>query len=281
VFAPLQSAVSGMVVMALFHDFVTIEVVVWWWALTLGLIEALQRAAEVGERAAPDRVFLRYVRGFVLAGIVLWGCVQPAWARWVWWPEVKDVALLARAVAAEPWYDAPLEWQTRSLLDEEAWTWPMAAEALATGRHAVRIHSGASRLWVLLGQVHYRIIVDFGPWPESVSEAREAFARASELEPYQPWPWLEWARLERGLGNLDESALLVRRALDVEPHAIRARLFLARVELDRGNVRLAREALESARLSSALRKRLGLKTYEKELLAGPAWQFRELEEALR
>jgi lipopolysaccharide biosynthesis regulator YciM len=74
---------------------------------------------------------------------------------------------------------------------------------------------------------------------------------------------------------------LVRRALNVEPHAIRAWLFLGRVELDRGNVRLAREALESARSSSALRKRVGLKTYEKELLAGPAWQFRELEEALR
>ncbi len=145
----------------------------------------------------------------------------------------------------------------------------------------MRIHPGASRLWMILGQVDYRIISEFGPWPDSVAEARAAFARATELEPYQPWPWLEWARLERGLGNLDESAELARRALAAEPHAIRARLFLARVELDRGNMRLAREALESAAASTVLRKRAGLTTYEKELLAAPMWQFREIEEALR
>ncbi len=66
-----------------------------------------------------------------------------------------------------------------------------------------------------------------------------------------------------------------------EPHAIRAQLFLARVELDRGNMRLAREALESAAASTVLRKRAGLTTYEKELLEAPMWQFREIEEALR
>ncbi len=74
---------------------------------------------------------------------------------------------------------------------------------------------------------------------------------------------------------------MARRALAAEPHAIRARLFLARVELDRGNMRSAREALESAAASTVLRKRAGLTTYEKELLAAPMWQFREIEEALR
>jgi cytochrome c-type biogenesis protein CcmH/NrfG len=156
----------------------------------------------------------------------------------------------------------------------------MAAEALSVSRAAVEIHPGASRLWVILGQVNYRIITEFGPWPESIAESRAAFERASELEPHQPWPWLEWARLERGLGNLDESAILVRRALEAEPHALRASLFLARVELDRGNVSSAREALDSARASFELRKRPGLKTYERELLAVPMWQFREIEEAL-
>ena len=74
---------------------------------------------------------------------------------------------------------------------------------------------------------------------------------------------------------------MARRALAAEPHAVRARLFLARVELDRGNMRLAREALESAAASTVFRKRAGLTTYEKELLAAPMWQFREIEEALR
>jgi len=62
---------------------------------------------------------------------------------------------------------------------------------------------------------------------------------------------------------------------------VRARLFLARVELDRGNARLAAEALEAAKKSIALRRRSGLRPYEMELLAAPAWQFRELDEALR
>jgi len=279
--APLQSAVMGMAVMAAFHDFVTIEVVVWWWVLTLGLIEAGDRRAAEGGSPTPNSPFVRLVRGFVLAGLVLWGFVQPAWARWLWSAGAPTSEKVESALAAEPWFDEPLEWQVRELLDDEEWGWQTAAEALALSREALRIHPGASRLWVILGQVDYRIISELGPWPDSVAEAREAFARAAELEPFQPWPWLEWARLERGLGSLDESALLVRRALNVEPHAIRARLFLARVELDRGNVRLAREALESARSSSVLRKRVGLKTYEKELLAGPAWQFRELEGALR
>jgi hypothetical protein len=280
-FAPLLSVMMGMAVMAAFHDVVTLEIVVWWWVLALGLIEAAHGISSRSFRQAPEQPVSRTLRGLVLALVVRWGIVQPAWARWLWRPDPPDTVQAARAQAAERWYDQPLEWRVRSLLDERAWTWPTAAEALATGREAVRIHPGASRLWLILGQVNYRILTDLGPWPDSVSGARAAFARASELEPYQPWPWLEWARLERELGNLDESAELARRALAAEPHAVRARLFLARVELDRGNMQLAREALESAAASTVLRKRAGLTTYEKELLAAPTWQFREIEETLR
>jgi len=278
---PLQAALVGMAVMAAFHDFVNIEIVLWWWALVIGFLEAARRTENRARQPTTGPVLTRAVRGFVLAIIVLWGVVQPSWARWLWRSRPVDAALAERVMDAEPWFDEPLEWRVRSLLDAAAWPWPVAAEALARGRDAVRIHPGASRLWLLLGQVHYRNVTELGPWPETIAGARESYRRASELEPHQPWSWLEWARLERSLGDLDESARLARRALTAEPHAVRARLFLARVELDRGNSRLAAEALEAAKKSIALRRRSGLRPYEKELLAGPAWQFRELDEALQ
>ncbi len=280
-FGPLQSVVLGMAVMAAFHDFVTIDIVLWWWAVAFGMIEAAQRGSSPDHEQVLEPPWTGLIRGMVLSFVVLWGIVQPAWAKWLWKAEVDDLARVDRATAAEPWFSEPLEWRVQALLDEETWTWPTAAEAIARAGEATRIHPGASRLWMILGQVQYRVVSELGPWPDSVATARSAFARATELEPYQPWPWLEWARLERGLGNLDESAELARRALEAEPHAVRARLFLARVELDRGNMRLAREALESAAASTALRRRAGLTTYEKELLAAPMWQFRELGEALR
>jgi len=124
-------------------------------------------------------------------------------------------------------------------------------------------------------------VAEFGPWPDSVDRARESFARAVELEPHQPWSLLEWARFERNIGNTNDAVNLVRRALDEEPHAVRARLFLARLELDRGDVEAAREAYEAALESARLRTRVGINAYERELLAAPGWQFREIAEALR
>jgi predicted Zn-dependent protease len=217
----------------------------------------------------------------VFTFVVLWGVVQPAWARWLWRSAVPDEVLVARAMRAEPWFDAPLEWRTRELMKHESWTWVTAAEALANGAQAVRIHPGAARLWSVLGMTHARVVTDLGPWPDSIEGARSAFARAVELEPFQPWAWLEWARLERNLGHTSDAIDLVRRGLDAEPHAVRARLFLARLELDRGNHEGAREAYERAVESARLRALSGLSAYERELLGAPAWQFREIGQALQ
>jgi tetratricopeptide (TPR) repeat protein len=181
----------------------------------------------------------------------------------------------------EPWFDAPLEWQTRELLKQGQWSWETVAEAVAVSGKAVRVHPGAARLWSIRGMVHARVVADFGSWPDSVEGAREAFARAIALEPHQPWSLLEWARLERNLGHADDAVKLVRRALNEEPHTVRARLFLARLELDRGEVEAAREAYETAVESARLRTRLDLNAYERELLDAPTWQFRELAGALR
>jgi hypothetical protein len=278
---PLVAALAAMAVMAVFHDFLTIGVVLWWWALCLGLMEAMvcpQLVAE-GQSASVDG--RRALAGLIFAFIVLWGVVQPAGARWLWRSGTRDDALVARSVRAEPWFDAPLEWRVRDLLKHDSWNWIVAAEAISHGERAVRIHPGAARLWSVLGMAHARVVTDLGPWPDSVDGARKAFSRAVELEPHQPWAWLEWARLERNLGHTTDAVNLVRQALDAEPHAVRARLFLARLELDRGNYGAAREAYTKAVDSHRLRAQRRLSSYERELLAAPAWQFREIGRAVQ
>jgi hypothetical protein len=278
---PMGAVLAAMAVIGAFHDLLTVDVVLWWWALTIGFLEA--RAAPLAVAAEPKRKVMgtRVSMGLVFSFLVLWGVVQPAWARWLWRSEGPEVALVSQTTRAEPWYDAPLEWRSRNLLRKDLWTWDAAAEAIALSGKAVRIHPGAARLWSVNGMIHARVVTEFGPWRDSVDGARTAFGRAVELEPHQPWVWLEWARLERNLGLTDNAVGLVRKALDEEPHTVRARLFLARLELDRGNTAAAREAYDSALQSVRLRARLDLNAYERELLSAPAWQIRELGEALR
>ena len=277
----MTAVIVAMVVMGAFHDLLTVDVVLWWWALCIGLIE-------VGAASSPtvcgqpiSSRSRRTVIGLMFSFVVLWGVVQPAGARWVWRSGGPHQLAAARALRAEPWFDEPLERRSRELLKQSHWNWETVAEAIAVSGEAVRIHPGAARLWSIRATVHARVVAEFGPWPDSVEGARDSFARAVELEPHQPWSLLEWARLERNLGNIDDAVDLVRRALDEEPHTVRARLFLARLELDRGNVEAAREANEVALESARLRARIDLNAYERELLGAPAWQFHELAEALR
>lgn len=278
--ANLRAGLAAMAVMAAFHDFLNVDVVLWWWAVALGLLEAAA-GKDPGAKAMPPVRAARIAWAMVLSYVVLWGVVQPSWARWLWSSEVRGEDLVDRVQRAEPWFEQPLEWRVRAALALPDWDWEVAAEALARSRRAVRIHPGAARLWAEKGIVCSRIVNDLGAWPETVDEARSAFARAVDLEPYQPWALLEWARLERGLGNLDQATSLVRRALEAEPHAVRVRLFLGRLELDRTELDQARVALEAARASIEKRAVRGLSAYERELLAAPQWQIRELEEALR
>jgi len=278
---PMAAALAAMAVTGAFHDMLTVDVVLWWWALSIGLMEACAAPRPSTEGLSTFSTNRRAVVGLTFSFVVLWGVVQPAWARWIWRCEGPDQVVAARTMRAEPWFDEPLEWQTRELLKQSHWSWETVAEAISVSGEAVRVHPGAARLWSIRGMVHARVVADFGPWPDSVRIAREAFARAVELEPHQPWSLLEWARFERNLGRTDDAVNLVRRALGEEPHTVRARLFLARLELDRGEVEAAREAYEAAVESARLRTRLDLNAYERELLGAPMWQFRELEEALR
>jgi cytochrome c-type biogenesis protein CcmH/NrfG len=277
---PFVAVLVAMAVMGAFHDLLTVDVVLWWWALCIGLMEAESGSAatDFGKSGEGGR---RALTAIVFAFIVLFGMVQPAWARWLWRSAEPSVVLMARSTRAEPWFDAPLEWRVRDLLKRPSWNWISAAEAISCGERAVRIHPGAARLWTVLGMAHTRVVTDLGPWPDSVTGARQAFARAVELEPLQPWAWLEWARHERNLGHTSDAVELVRRALEAEPHTVRARLFLARLELDRGDQDAAREAYLEALRSARLRARSGLSSYERELLDAPAWQFREIGQAVQ
>jgi len=278
---PLRAALVAMVVMALFHDLITADIVLWWWAVVIGLLEAPSAQITPVENPRPVYRGAPAVRGLVVAYIMLWGMVEPSWARWMWRAGPPDVALVERSLRAEPWYAAPLQWRIRDLVRQESWTWETAGEAIARSRWAVSTRSSSAGLWGELGVVQTRVVTDLGPWPDSVESARESFERATELEPHQPWHWLEWARLERSVGELGAAVMLARRAIEAEPHAVRVWLFIARLELDRGQVEAARLALGKAQDSAALRTRPGLNSYEKELVSAPEWQFRELEEAFR
>lgn len=277
----MRAAMVAMVVMGAFHDLLTVDVVLWWWALTMGLMEAPGAPLEVEADGRTTLPAARIMVGLTFAFVVLWGVVQPSWARSLWRSTRPEAELLARATRADIWYDAPLEQRSRGLLRSTPWSWRDAAEAMALSQEAVRIHPGAARLWSLTGIVHARVVTDLGPWGDSIERARGAFAHAVELEPHQPWTWLEWARLERNLGDAERAVGLVTRALEEEPHTVRARLFLARLLLDLGKKQAAREAFDEALQSAQLRSRRGLNAYERELLSAPAWQFQELEGALR
>ena len=277
----MTATLAAMAVISAFHDVLTVDVVLWWWALNIGLMEVHAAPQPTRGNMSKSSTNMRAVLGLTFSFVVLWGMVGPAWARWIWRSGKMDTVIAARTMRIEPWFDAPLEWRTRELLKRGQWSWETVAEAVAVSGGAIRVHPGAARLWSIRGMVHARVVADFGPWPDSVEGAREAFKRAIALEPHQPWSYLEWARLERNLGHTDDAVNLVRRALDEEPHTVRARLFLARLELDRGEVESAREAYAAAVESARLRKRLDLNSYERELLDAPPWQFRELSGALR
>jgi len=279
--ARLRAVVVAMAAMAAFHDLITADVVLWWWAAVIGLLEAPYLRGRLDGSRSAGTTGIRVTAAMIAAYVVLWGMVEPSWARWLWRSGDRDVVVVDRAIRADPWYWVPLDWRASTLFEREAWSWQEAGEALARSRRAVEARPGSGALWGGVALSQARVVTDFGPWPDAVREAEMAFSRAAELEPHQPWPWLEWARFSRTMGRIDEAVGLARRAIAEEPHAVRAWLFIARLELDRGQVDLARQALASAHTSFAKRARHDLNAYERDLLWAPAWQFRELEEALQ
>ncbi|MBD3870209.1 MAG: hypothetical protein IFJ97_02480, partial [Acidobacteria bacterium] len=205
----MTATLVAMAVMGAFHDMLTMDVVLWWWALGIGLLEANSDPSTPKNGLSISSASGRTIVGMALSFVVLWGVVQPTWARWIWRSGGPDPVVAARTMRAEPWFDVPLEWRSRELLKQSRWSWETVAEATAVSGEAVRVHPGAARLWSIRATIHARVVAEFGPWSDSVNGAREGFARAVELEPHQPWSFLEWARLERNLGHTADAVNLV------------------------------------------------------------------------
>jgi cytochrome c-type biogenesis protein CcmH/NrfG len=273
---PNAAAIAAGVTVALFHDLLTADPVLVWWAALAGAAAAVSsdapRAPETGDRRWP-------VWAAAAAWIVLWGVVQPSWARARFGDDPPTTGTVERWQRAEPWDDVPLRRRVSALLGEPTWRWRDAAEALATAERAVTVHPGSAAVWSDLGRVRTRIATELGD-PTSVGEARRALERATRLDPWVPWTWLEMARLERATGRIDAARSLVSRALEAEPATVRAWLFAARLELDRGRPEAARRAFDTAVELLSGRGDPNLSVYERQLLAADPAEVAEIESSL-
>ena len=271
---------ASMITLGLFHDFLTVEPVLWWWAVVFGCSEAMSRTrVEKPSAAAPRR--LRVVAALALTWVVAWGLLAPAAARLASSTGAVTTAEVKRTLRLEPWYPDPAVRRVRGLLAQgDAWSWTAAAEALHWARKATEVQPGLARRWADLARVHLRVLTDLGGTDHDVEVARMALERACELDPHLPWHWLERARLERVLGGHQDAIGFVRRALSEEPNTVRGWLMLGRLELERGRVGAARTALARAAESAGLVNRPGLTDYERELLAVPPSQLQALERDL-
>ncbi len=273
----LAALLATMAVIASLHDLLRVEVVLWWWAVLVGLTEPLV-GREPGRRSRWG-----WLAGVAAAALVLWGLAAPAEARRRWQalggPASCDA--VEAAIRAEPWLSGPAVQRAAALAAGGSWAWAEAAEACAWAERAVAAHPGSVEAWTILSRAGARTIVELGGSRRTVARTREAFARATSLEPHLPWGWLEWARLERSLGDLTTARTLAERAVTEEPAFVRGWLLLARIELDLGQVPAAAEATERARRAAAIRRPRRLSSYERELLELPLWQLEQLDRALR
>lgn len=276
--------IAAMAALGAFHDFLGLDVVLWWWALLAGSVFPLSsRSIPCVRPRRETRITPLEARTIValsVAGLVLWGIVQPAQARRLWWSAPSSGDLAWSALRAEPWLAEAAQWRVRDLLRRSRWRWDDAAEALPWCRWATHVRRGSAGVWSDRALVNARIVEDLGTWPDAIEGAREAFRRATELEPHLPWYWFRWAQLERNLSRLDSAKELVERAVAEEPRFVRGWLFLARLELDSGRSDAARDALARAVAASERARGRLLSEYERELVALPAWQLDELSREL-
>jgi tetratricopeptide (TPR) repeat protein len=216
------------------------------------------------------------VTAAAVAGVVLWGLAQPAFARLLWFGRPSSPELAQRVLRAEPWFADAARWQSLDLLQRPAWSWHQAAEALHWSGLATRLRPASHRLWSEYGVVNLRLVEELGGWSDAVDRARDAFGRATALEPHLAWHWLRWAQLERALGEFDRAVGLARRAVEEEPNFVRGWLFVARLELDRGRVGDAAEAFNRALDAHDRARWRTLSDYERDLVMLPEWQRDQL-----
>jgi len=275
-----RAGLVGIVTLSLFHDFLTTEPVLWWWAVVFGCFEGMSKQ-ETEPTSPAHPVGVRLAAALAMIWLTAWGLMGPALARWMSPVAEVSTADVERVLRVEPWYPEPAVRRIRSLLAQpDSWSWETAAEALAWARYASDVKPGLARRWADLGQVHIRVLTDLGGTDHDKVAARKALERACQLDPHLPWHWLERARLERILGFHHEAAGLTRRALQEEPNTVRAWLMLGRLELEQGRMAEARAALLEATTRAELAGQPGLTAYELELLVAPEDQIEFLQRAL-
>lgn len=273
------AGVASMGVLSLFHDVLTIDPVLWWWAVITGCAAPVVSAVDPALQRRASA--MRWTLIAVMVWITAWGVVTPALARRSWLASAPTTDAVVRVLRIEPWLADVPAIRVRRLLDrEQSWSWETAAEALAWAREVVRIRSGQAHGWADLGRVHLRIMADLGGTEHDIKAARQALTRACELDPKPPWAWLERARLERMLGNPAAAVTLVRHALTNEPNTVRAWIFLARLELDRGNTGEAQQALEMVAETTRRWGGRHASDYDREILHTPKGQLDRLRRQL-
>lgn len=270
----VRAALAGAAVFVLFHDLLTADPVLWWWAVLAGTIERPLGAGT--EEAGTERpsVGVRWLLGLAMAWLTAWGLLAPAHARVSWRGSPATADAVERVLRVEPWFDeAPAGRVGELLATTERWTWTTSAEALHWAEVARRARPGLARRWADVGRVRLRILTDCGGTGHDVAAADAALVRACELDPHLPWNWLERARLARVVGEYEAAITHVFRALKEEPNTVRGWLLLARLEAEHGRMDAAHRARAEAERRSELASRSGLTEYERELLAFPGGQW--------
>jgi cytochrome c-type biogenesis protein CcmH/NrfG len=271
----LGGALVAMAVFATFHDLLEIEIVLWWWALLIGSMETIP-----GSTVVSRPTWARAITALGLCGLLLWGLVQPAYAALRWVSAGSSEELAEQVMRIEPWLAEPAQWVSLEYLSRDSWTWSDAAAAIVWSQRAVAAQPDNAASLNRMAQIHSRVVNELGYSPQLLSVAGRAFERACELEPHLPWYWLGWAQLERAQGQLEHARALAQRAVSEEPSCVRGWLLLARLELDLGRIARARQALTRADEAGQHAQGVPLTRYERDLLAAPAWQWRELESLL-
>lgn len=150
--------------------------------------------------------------------------------------------------------EAPTEVQTKQF--ETA-----VVNAINAGQLAIDADPTDAQNWRGLGTV-YSILASTG-FQGAYERAKESFANAESYDPKNPLIKLLQAQLESRIGNLDGARALAVEAIRLKPNYSEALLFIAQVDIARGDVA---GAIESTRAHSTLEPNNPARQYQLGIL---------------